>query len=198
MRDYKKPDLNKPRYRTKVIAFKNAEFFKLFKQKYPQYKDIPNETLRKIIETHHKYIWETAIENRDGVELQDGLGYIFIGSLNITRKKEGINIDHKRSALCGKEVIHRNLNTDGRMGKIIYSNYKSKYKLQDRELWMFQGHRDFTRAVAEIYPKQYKKYIELENYIRIGKLFEKNQRKSIAMSISAKDDISNYNEFDID
>ena len=84
------------------------------------------------------------------------------------------------------------------MGKIFYSNYLSKYRLRDRDLWVFSGHRDFTRKVAETFPSNYKKYIEVENYLRISKIFKRNQRKSIAIKLNADIDISNYNEFDLD
>lgn len=199
MRDYKKPDLNKPRYRTEVIAFKNREFYATFRKKYPEHKNVSDKILRSIIETHDKNISNTVIENRDGVELQSGLGYLFVGSINIpSKRKNTVNVDHKKSALCGKEVAHRNLHTDGRMGKIFYSNYLSKYRLRDRDLWVFSGHRDFTRKVAETFPSNYKKYIEVENYLRISKIFKRNQRKSIAIKLNADIDISNYNEFDLD
>ena len=74
---FKKPDLNAPRFRAKRTSILNESLYLKFKEKYPQYKDISNSTLKSIIVTFNKRIWENAIGNRDGTELPEVLGYIY-------------------------------------------------------------------------------------------------------------------------
>ena len=42
--------------------------------------NIDNNKFKKIINLFNERIWKEVIENRDGVELPDSLGYIFIGT----------------------------------------------------------------------------------------------------------------------
>ena len=47
--NFKKPDLNAPRYREKIKTLLNIDTYKRFKKKYPMYANVENSTLRKII-----------------------------------------------------------------------------------------------------------------------------------------------------
>ncbi len=47
--NFKKPNLNAPRYREKVLSILNAEMLKEFKDKYPAYKNIDNEKLKTLL-----------------------------------------------------------------------------------------------------------------------------------------------------
>ena len=78
--NFKKPDLNAPRYREKRFGLLNVKTINEFKEKYPLYEKIDNEKLKKIIKAYNKNIWNGVIEYRDGVELPDSLGYLFIGT----------------------------------------------------------------------------------------------------------------------
>ena len=78
--NFKKPNLNARRYREKRLGLLNEETIKEFKDKKPIYSDIDNTKLKKIIKLYNVKIWNTVIENRDGVELHDSLGFLFIGT----------------------------------------------------------------------------------------------------------------------
>ena len=56
---------------------------KEFKEKKPLYSDIDNVKLKKIIKLYNIKSLEAVIENRDGVELPDSLGYLFIGTCKL-------------------------------------------------------------------------------------------------------------------
>ena len=45
--NFKKPDLNKPRYREKVLSLLNVEILEKFKEKYPIYSLVNNNKLKK-------------------------------------------------------------------------------------------------------------------------------------------------------
>ena len=78
--NFKKPNLNAPRYREKRLGLLNYETIKEFKDKKPLYSKIDNSKLKQIIKTYNIKLWKAVIENRDGVELPDSLGFLFIGT----------------------------------------------------------------------------------------------------------------------
>ena len=49
MREFKKPNLNAPRYRPEVHSIMNKEFFDSFKKKYPKYKNLDDKELNSLI-----------------------------------------------------------------------------------------------------------------------------------------------------
>ena len=68
----------------------------------------------------------------------------------------------------GKVIQNKNWDTDGNVGKIFYTNYSPKYRFKTRELWQFIAIRQFKRAVAKTYPKQWKKYVRMQSKIRVA------------------------------
>ena len=104
MKYIKKPDLNGPRFKSRRVSVLTAKTLEKFKEKYPQYKDVTISGFKKIIMTFNANLTEGIIENRNGVELPDGLGYIFMGTCPKPKKK---NIDFKRSIDYGVEAIHK-------------------------------------------------------------------------------------------
>jgi len=195
MREFKKPDLNAPRYRPKVLSVLNKDLWKAFKEKYPKYKDVTYTTFKKIINEGNKVIWENVIELRDGVELPESLGYIFIGTCTL-KKKDRENVDYGKSIKYGTRVTNRNWESDGKLAKIFYTNYAVKYKVQDRQIWNFVPCRTFKRTVAKTYPENWTKYVQVENNIRITKMYTALTLNQLAQRNTERD-IQNYNEFDI-
>ena len=139
---YKKPDLNAPRYRPKKLNLCNKDFISSFKTAFPKYKDVPDDVLKNIITAFNGKIWKTVVELRDGVELPEQLGYIFIGSC--PRKKS--NVDFKKSEHYGTVLQNQNWESDQFVAKIFYTNYETKYRFKNHDLWGFKGLRDFTRS----------------------------------------------------
>ena len=78
---FKKPDLNASRHREKRLGILNEETIKEFKEKKPLYSNIDNDKLKKIIKLYNVKLWNAVIDYRDGVELPDSLGYLFIGTI---------------------------------------------------------------------------------------------------------------------
>ena len=74
MREFRKPDLNAPRYRPKVYNVLSQDLLTQFKEKYPKYKDLSYQVFKDVIKKANEVLWNTVIENRDGVELPESLG----------------------------------------------------------------------------------------------------------------------------
>jgi hypothetical protein len=79
-RNFRKPDLAAPRFRAKALNVLNKELWKEFKEKHPKYKDLTYMDFKKIIKLSNQNLWEKIISYRDGVQLPESLGFIFIGT----------------------------------------------------------------------------------------------------------------------
>jgi hypothetical protein len=184
---FKKPNLNAPRFREKRLSLLNKTLLNEFKEKYPKYGSIDNEKLKNIIKLYNKNLWKGVIEYRDGVEMPDSLGYLFIGTCSPAKYNKA-NIDYASSNEHGKMLQNKNWETDGNIGKIFYTNASAKYKFKNRELWKFEACREFKRSVAKEYPKDWTKYTVIKNKYQIAHLYQ---------SQIDSDLLKDYNEFDI-
>lgn len=193
-KEFKKPDVKAPRYRAKTYQVMNDKFFNDFKKKYPKYNKIANTQLRKIGKRFNTLFWETVIDKRDGVELPQGLGYIFIGTCKKSAKKN--NIDYAKSNKYGIKVTNKNWETDGKLAKIFYTNYAAKYKFIYRECWAFVACRNFKRTVAKTYPENWSMYVQVDPHKKIRKMFQANVLKELNKKRTNRD-LENYNEFDL-
>jgi hypothetical protein len=185
--NFKKPDLNAPRYREKRLGILNKETIKEFKDKKPLYSDIDNNKLKKIIKLYNVKLWNAVIDHRDGVELPDSLGYLFIGTCPSSKT---VNPNYALSHEYGKILQNKNWETDGNLGKIFYTNWSTKYRYKNRELWRFVACREFKRTVAKTYPLNWTKYLVMKNKYRIAHLYDSNIEHT-------KKALKNYNEFEI-
>ena len=191
---FKKPNLTAPRFRETRIGILGKDLYCSFRKKYPQYKDIPDTELKEIITTFNELLWKSVIENRDGSEFPEGLGFIFIGSCEPPKK---FNNDIKSSIEHGVPIKHRNFGSDNFLAKIFYTNYANKYKFQHREIWKFKPIRQFKRAVSKEYAENWKKYLQIDNFANVSRIF--GNRKAPLLLDVIKDIIpDNYNEFIMD
>ena len=183
MKPFKKPDLNAPRHRPKKFNLTNKEVYNEFLNLYPKYKGTDYNVLKNIISKFNQSIWEEAISNRDGIELPEQLGFIFIGTCDPSEHLV--------------EITNRNWESDQYLAKIFYTNYETKYRFKFHDLWCFSATRVFKRTVAKEYPKEWKKYIKVANVLKISRLFRKESTK---MKLNEMDEsnMKNYNEFNLE
>jgi hypothetical protein len=192
-KEYKKPDLKAPRYRPKKLNLTNVEFYNQFITDNPKHSNITVDAFKNIIKSFNGKIWENVIEYRDGVELPEQLGYLFIGTC--PRKKS--NVDFKKSEHYGVVLQNQNWESDQFIAKIFYTNFETKYRFKHHELWGFKGVRDFTRTVGQTYPKEWKKYIQVDNKIKISRLFRKHTGE-YKRKIETTELLKNYDEFKLE
>tara|TARA_R110000868_G_C10756124_1_gene753594 strand:- start:195 stop:782 length:588 start_codon:yes stop_codon:yes gene_type:complete len=193
MQNFKKPNLNAPRYRAPKVKLITKQYIKDFKAKYPEHKDVDLALTKRIIKAFNEKLWRETIENRDGIELPENLGYLFIGACQQPTKE---NIDYGKSIKYGVKVTHKNWDTDGYISKIFYSNYQSRYKLRDRVLWGFTANRYFKRAVTKEFRDNWKKFIVIDKMFTVSKLFDKACMKN-RIARQTKEKLIEYNEFDL-
>jgi len=92
--EYREPDLKAPRFRQESSNIIDADFIKAIKEKHSKYKDLNISTARKIIKTFNETLWKEVVETRDGVQLPEGLGVLFIASCQAPMKE---SIDYAKS-----------------------------------------------------------------------------------------------------
>ena len=194
LEDFKKPDVKAPRVRAKTLNLINRKTFERFIEKYPEYKGRDYEQFKEILFNFNEALWHTALEHRDGVELPESLGNIFIGTCWRTKRK---NINFGKSAQYEKTLTNQNHETDGKVCKIFYTNYQNKYRFSNRILWMFKGARDFKRTLAKTYPENWKKYMHIDPNLKINKLYRKRLKMEYATN-KQMEMMDYYNEFDLD
>lgn len=192
---FKIPDKKAPRFRQSSIGLLNKDFFALFLEKYPEYKNVDHKVLSAIVREFNTLLWETVISHRDGIELPEGLGYVFLGSCATTPKE---NPDYNNSRKVGKRVMNRNLLSDGYLAKIFYTNHESKYKFRHRRLWKFKGGRTFTNSVSKAFKEDFNRYIVVEDFVKISSLYRRRANKRKVEYRINEVINSDYNEFDID
>ena len=181
--NFKKPDLKAPRFRFKRKGYLNKNIIDEFKKINPLYKNIDNQIFKKIVNLFNENLWQGVIKNRDGVELPNSLGYIFIGTCPPSRS---VNTNYALSKQYGKVLQNQNWDTDGNIAKIFYTNWSSKYRFKNRELWRFEASRKFKRAVSKEYPKDWTKYVFMKNKFKVAQLYSNENI-----------DFSKYNEFEL-
>ena len=193
MREFKKPNLNASRYRPEVYSVMNKEFFDSFKIKYPKYKNLDNKDIRKIIKSFNEFLYNTVIETRDGVQLPEAIGWLFIGTCQSPVSE---NIDFAKSNKYGVAVSNKNWETDGKLAKIFFTNYALKHKIKNREFWSFVACREFKRSVAKTYPENWNMYVVVDPNKKLKLDYKKLYFKQSLINKTAKE-LEQYNEFEL-
>lgn len=193
MKEFKKPDINGPRFRPETKNILTKEFFILFKKKYPKYKTINNIELRKIIKKFNQDIYQKVIDNRDGVQLPEQIGWLFIGTCQQSKKE---NIDYAKSLKYGLRVSNKNWDSDGKLAKIFFSNHAPKHKIKNREFWSFVACREFKRSVAKSYPENWQMYVEANPQTKLQYTYGRASYKYV-MSKNTQKELQKYNDFEL-
>jgi hypothetical protein len=192
---FKKPDLNAPRYRPNRLNLTNLEFYEKFQADNPKYNHISISQFKEVITTFNGLIWQNVLSNRDGVELPEQLGFIFIGTCPRPTKKQPV--DYKRSIEHNIKLQNMNWESDQYLAKIFYTTFENKYRFRNHELWMFDAVRDFRRTVAQTYPKQWKMYVMIDNKKKISRIFRMQNFKQMKTQETASL-LETYDEFNLD
>ena len=152
-----------------------------------------NKILRKIIKRFNQVLCQTIIDTRDGVQLPEQIGWLFIGTCQRSKKD---NIDFAKSSKYGIKVTNNNWETDGKLAKIFFSNYAPKHKIKNREFWGFVACRDFKRSVAKTYPDNWNMYVQVLSQAKIDKVYNNIIYKDF-LKKTTNTALKSYNEFDI-
>jgi hypothetical protein len=192
-KEFRAPDVKAPRFRPETLNITNKEFFDKFREKHPKHSGISDLQIKEIIKAFNETLWETVIETRDGVQLPEGIGYIFIGTC---QSAKGKNVDFAKSKKYGVAVSNNNWETDGKLAKIFYSSYASKYKFAFRECWSFTACRNFKRKVAKTYPENWTMYVQIDSNKKMREMYTAITMKNKILKEQAVK-LKTYNEFDL-
>lgn len=192
-KEFKLPNVKAPRFRQKAHNVLNKDFFNAFKEKFGKYKDVTESDIRNIVKRFNEVLYETVIETRDGVQLPEGLGHLFIGSCQAVKGK---NIDYAKSIKYNVTVNNKNWETDGKLAKIFYTCSASKYKYTFRECWSFIACRNFKRTVAKTYPENWNMYVSIDATTKMKKAYTALVLQGIR-DRKLQSNLKDYNEFDL-
>lgn len=188
-----KPDLNAPRFRKMTDGTLNTDFIKMLKEKVPSSVNLTSQEIKSIISTFNENVWKSVIDKRDGVELPEQIGHLFIGTCPPPKKK---NIDFKASENYLHTVQHRNYESDQYLAKIFFTTFGSKYRFKNHELWAFDATRNFSRTVSTTYPENWKKYLQVDPKVKISNIYKSNVYR-----LEKKDEeqelLKHYDEFEL-
>lgn len=171
----------------------NAAFIKQLREKVPGCNVLNDKEIKEVIQTFNGILWQTAIDVRDGVELPNQLGHIFIGTCPPKKSK---NVDFKLSADYLKVVQHRNWESDNYLAKIFYTTFGSKYRFKHHELWAFNPTRAFKREVGKTYPQKWKQYVMVDPSKKISYIYKASEAQ-IYKAEQTEISLETYNEFDL-
>ena len=192
MRKFSDIDRTKPRFRPNRYELINNDFIKEINNKHPKTKGMSVRNLVSVVKGFNDYIRTYICEHREGVELPQGIGYIFLGVC----KNSTNTIDMAKSTQYKQHISFKNWNSDGRLGKIFYSNSSVKYKILDNNLWIFKPAREFKTESSKAFSENWKLFIEIDPKIKLSAYLRdySYQRKVDALK---KEYAEAYNEFNI-
>lgn len=153
-------DLNAPRFNRRKFR-KNI----LTKELHEEWKtttgyDKNFETFKAIWEAIATKIVSKIISETDGVRLGAGLGDMYIGLIPGAKRRP---IDYKTSREIGQIVYHENWNTDGKLGKVIYTVAGKPYAYKLCRFWGFVPHTRLKKLCTlnlQQNPQRYKNSLE--------------------------------------
>ena len=192
MKDAVKRNLNGPRFRAPRLNTTSSEWLNdIMSSSDCLVKD--QDLIKKIIVETNKAIRDVVIDTRDGIELPEQLGYMFLGTCQPKIRK---NVDFKTTDNYLKVIQHRNWESDNYLAKIFYTNYETKYKFKFHELWGFKASREFTRKVGTEYPKNWKMYIQVDHSLKVSRLYRLYLR-DVNRAVIDKERLEDYNPLEL-
>lgn len=193
MKIFNKPDLNSPRYRTKRFDLLTKSFYDEYRKLYPD-TTLTDKEIKKIVHDFNGVLRQTVIDQRDGIELLESLGHLFIGTC---QRAKNPNPDFVKSGELGRMVKHKNFDSDEYLCKIFYTNYQAGAGFRFRRLWWFKAGKQFRTATAKSFRKSWTRYVKVDDFTRISELFRIEKHRDFKKK-KAEELIKNYNEFDLD
>lgn len=190
---YKTPDPKAPRFRKKRLNILDKKFFKTLKEEHNAVKALSESDMRSIVETFNRTLWQASRDCRDGVELPEQLGHIFVGTCP---PKKSLNKDYHASSRYKTVVQHRNFESDNHIAKIFYTTFLNKYRFKNHDLWVFTGCREFTRGVSKVYSERWNMYVKIDPMIKINTMFRSNYKK-LSLKEGQTEFLQDYNELEI-
>jgi hypothetical protein len=187
-------DKKAPRFRKTRMDLISMELAEEFLKEFPQYAD--KEELKSkrafgnLIKNFNSAIWGHTIENRDGIDLPERLGVLFVGA----KTSVYTPVDYGETNKYGTEVLMHNYESNGLIGKIFYSRHSRNHGMTIRTIYSFKPCREYSLAVRDAFRNgDCRKYRRVENKKQLQILFEERMRNRNRQQGYGM--LDNYNEF---
>lgn len=189
--EIKKPDIKGPRFRNKRISILTKNTLDQFKKKYPEYSDLDLKQFKEVVMTFNANLVKGVIDNRDGIELPEGIGFVFMASCPPAKKR---NVDYQKSMQFGVPTVHKNWDSDNRLLKIFYTNHNTKYPFANKQVWSFRASKVFRKEASEAYKEDWAKYAMVSPTEKISARFDKYRKQEYKRNLKPIIP-DNYDEF---
>ena len=189
------PALKLPRCRFKSKSIIDDVFIKDVKAKIND-ETVDSKMIRSVIKSFNLKICDTIVKERDGIDLPEDLGVIFVASKKYHRKGM-YSQDPTVYKKTGQNIDFTNLHTDGLIADIIYTNHHSNFTFASKGNWSYDACRILTRSVSSNFRENWSMYKNLSSTVA-------NEKRELRAKI--KEYIDNkttkvqaeYDEFNLD
>jgi len=181
-----------PRYRAAREDILTQDFYTDLIDKFPSLKKYSKDKVKNIIQMFGDKVQECIINNREGVDLPEQLGTIFIGKY----KRDYSLPDYNSSQKIGKLVNHVNTMTDNYGCKIFYTSLSQKYVVKNIEMMTFRPLQEFGKTVGRTFNDNWMRYVDVDTAIPIQKQMKMNFAIKM-QDINREKILKNYNEFEL-
>jgi len=199
LKDYKKPDLNAPRYFEEKLSVTERGFYPEMVAQYPNLaKYSPKEIVKMLKGFNREKVAIPVMSTREGVKLPNALGTIFLGFFK-NKYHLDLTTDATASEELGKKVHHSNYSSDGFIPYIYYSKYYGSYRnpFLNSEYWSFEPCRNITRSMKQYIDKDWKKYVIIDSKSTIKRMVDALYYKRDKQYRERKQ-LANYDPFKIE
>lgn len=184
-----------PRFTRTRIDLVNMELAEEFLKEFPQYADkeeLKNiRSFTKLITTFNSGLWKHVVDNRDGIDLPERLGVVFVGA----KTSVYTPVDYGLSSKYNTEVLMHNFESNGLIGRIFYSRHTRNHGMTIKTIWRFKPSRAFALGVRDSFREgNSRRYRRVENRKELHILFQqrvRNRNKEQGYGM-----LDNYNEFE--
>jgi hypothetical protein len=188
-------DKNAPRFvRTRTDLISN-EFVEEFLKEYPQYSEVKNfkniSDTKRLAKRCNASLWQHTVDNRDGIDLPERLGVLFVGG----KTSVYTPVDYGNTSKYQTEVLMHNYESNGIIGRIFYSRHSRNHGMTVKTIWTFKPCREYTQGVKTSFKEgNSRRYRRVENKKQLLYLFEERQRARNKKEGYGM--LENYNEFE--
>lgn len=178
------------RFRRKYDTLLNKDVYESFIEKFPEHKSLTIREFKNIIQSFNRSIANAFIENRNGIELPNKLGFLFIGSCEPPKQS---SINHIASAKANQLILYKNWETDNLLMKIFYTNH-TRQVFRNGYLWSFRATREVRKRASRYYVENWQKFPLIASKQKVSHLFMQtgNTHKSDSLKMVIPQD---YDEF---
>lgn len=161
------------RFRRKYDTLLNGDVLKMFIDKFPEHKSLTIHQFKQIVQTFNRLMADGFIENRNGIELPNRLGFLFIGSCEPASQRP---INYIASKTNNQRITYGNWDTDNLLMKIFYTNHL-KQVFKNGNLWSFRATREVRKRASAYYIKNWQKYPLIAKNQKVSNVFTDIDKK---------------------